>query len=206
MRSNSSFLNLNDPTFAGANATGNQPTQVTQPSWNHVIACTRCSIKLSTGAYIFSAFVMRIPEGFIKALKRLVIAGAFVPSWNKLPEHHVGHGSVPGRLMPGCCFLHQAFAFSAPRTCNTTLSYAQESSVCTTAACCPKSMFQTEFSQGILPIDCLPACLPPPPPPPPPFSQPRRSDAQIVFKFLRVWHAHLWCTMTASLSGCMLLA
>ncbi|DBA94256.1 TPA: hypothetical protein ACH3X1_001874 [Trebouxia sp. C0004] len=28
MRSNSTFLNLNDPTFPGANATGNQPTQV----------------------------------------------------------------------------------------------------------------------------------------------------------------------------------
>ncbi len=35
---------------------------------------------------------MCIPEGF-------VTAGAFVPSWNKLPEHHVGHGSVPGKLM-----------------------------------------------------------------------------------------------------------
>ena len=32
MRSNSSFLNLNDPTFAGANATGNTPTQVSHGS------------------------------------------------------------------------------------------------------------------------------------------------------------------------------
>ena len=63
---------------------------------------------------------------------------------------------------------------------------------------------QTECSQGILPIDCPPACLPPPNPSPP-FSQPRMFTAQIVFKFLRVWHAHLWCTVTASLSDCMLL-
>ncbi len=35
---------------------------------------------------------MCIPE-------RFVTAGAFVPSWNKLLEHHVGHGSVPGKLM-----------------------------------------------------------------------------------------------------------
>ena len=39
MRSNSSFLNLTDPTLAGANATGNTPTQVT--TWSNLSAvCT----------------------------------------------------------------------------------------------------------------------------------------------------------------------
>ena len=41
---------------------------------------------------MFPALMICILEGF-------ATVGTFVPSWNKLPEHHVGHGSVPGKLM-----------------------------------------------------------------------------------------------------------
>lgn len=122
-----------------------------QPTYtgdNNLLGITHCGINRSTGGCTFPACMMCIPS------EAFVTAGAFVPSWNKLPEHHVGHGSVPGKLMGQAAVSYKL---------HVCLSLARA------------------------------FCLPP--------TQASWSDAQIVFKFLCVWHTHVDCCCCFMQSG-----
>ena len=60
MRSNSTFLNLTDPTLAGANATGNTPTQVRLVPcctaayfvYQHAVCTRACNMPADTCAHV----------------------------------------------------------------------------------------------------------------------------------------------------------